>query len=127
MRRALLLITLLTVFTFGCGLSLDHLQQKTALRYLDNLHGVRLKVLEGQMDAAAHEQAYLHALWQHDAKWLNCLIDHHHTRDVEGALLKLATALEQSWPDEALIAIDEAADALDEVARSDQPYWENIL
>lgn len=127
MRRALLLILLLTAFTFGCGLSLDHLQQKTALRYLDDLHAVRVLVLEGQMDSAAREQAYLHALWQRDAKWLNCLIDHHHTRDVEGAFLKLATAMEQRWPDEALTAIDEASDALDEVARSDQPCWENIL
>lgn len=127
MRRAVILIITLTLFTFGCGLWLDHLQQQTALGYLDGLDAVRALVLQGRMDEAACEQSYLHALWQHDSKWMNCLIDHHHTRDVEGALLKLSTAFEQSWPAQALLAIDEAADALDEVARSDQPYWENIL
>lgn len=127
MRRALMLILFLSAFTLCCGWWADHLQQRTATDYLQKLNAVREMVIAGEMEAAAREQAYLHALWQHDAKWLNCLIDHHHTRDVGGALLHLATALEQGWPQQALVFIDEASDALEEIAYSEQPRWENIL
>lgn len=127
MRRALILIIVLTAGTFGGGWWLDHLQQKTAQHYLAMLDGVRASVLEGRTDDARREESYLHALWQHDAGWLNCLISHHHTRDVSSALLKLATALEMGWHERAILALDEAWDALDEVAHSDLPAWENIL
>lgn len=127
MRRALLLIIFLGVFTFGCGLWADRLQRNTALDYLQRLEAVRQLVLDENMQEALKEQAYLHALWQHDAKWLNCLIDHHHTRDVNGSLSSLATALEQGWARQALLFIDEADDALEEIAFSEQPVWENIL
>ena len=127
MRRALMLILFLSAFTFGCGLSADHVQQETAMGYMQRLNTVRQLVLSGRMDEAAREQAYVHALWQHDAKWLNCLIDHHHTRDVNGALSSLATALKQGWRTQALEALDEADDALEEIAYSEQPVWENVL
>ena len=127
MRRALILIVVLTAGTFGCGLGLDHLQRETALEYMQRLTAVREAVLEKRMDDAQREQAYLHALWQHDSAWLNCLISHHHTRDVSYAMLKLATALEMDWQDRAVRALDEALDALDEVAHSEQPAWQNIL
>ena len=127
MRRALILILVLTAGTFGSGWWLDHLQQNTARRYLAGLDAVRQAVLENRMDEARREESYLHALWQHDAPWLNCLISHHHTRDVNSALLKLATALEMGWQERAILALDEAWDALDEVAHSDLPAWENIL
>ena len=82
MKRALILIVVLTLGSFGCGSWLDHLQQKAAQQYLDGFHAVRRLIEADDMDAAAREQAYLHALWQKDAHWLNVLLDHHHTRDV---------------------------------------------
>ena len=127
MRRALMLILFLSAFTLICGWWADRVQQNTALGYQQQLMAVRDLVLSDEMEAAAREQAYLHALWQRDAKWLNCLIDHHHTRDVNAALTSLATALQQRWPQQALLAIDEAEDALREIADSEQPVWENIL
>ena len=127
MKRALILIVVLTAGTFGCGWQLDHLQQKTAQRYMQQLSHLRMLVLDGSMEDARREEAHLHALWQHDSAWLNCLISHHHTRDVTSALLKLTTALEMDWPVLAVLAVDEALDALEEVAQSELPKWENIL
>jgi len=127
MRRALVLITVLTLFTFGCGLWLDHLQRDTAEDYLQGVQEIRRMVLDGRMQEAKREQAYLHALWQRDAAWLNCLINHHHTRDVDAALLHLATGLEMKSELLCMAALDEAQDALEEVARSELPRWQNIL
>lgn len=127
MRRALMLILFLCALTLCCGWWADHVQHDTAMDYLQKLQSVRSSVLGGAMEDALREQAYLHALWQHDAKWLNCLIDHHHTRDVDSALSRLATSLEQGWTQQALLAIDEAGDALEEIAFSEQPVWENVL
>jgi len=127
MRRALILILVLTAGTFGSGWWLDHLQQNTARRYLAGLDAVRQAVLENRMDEARREESYLHALWQHDAPWLNCLISHHHTRNVNAGMMALATALEMEWQVESMQAIDETADALQEIAYSNLPLWENIL
>lgn len=85
MRRALILIITLTALTFGCGMWVDHLQSETALTYLKGIHTIRAAVLEGRLQDAAMEQAYLHAMWQHESSWLNCVISHHHTRDVNSA------------------------------------------
>ncbi len=127
MRRAMILITTLTLLTFGFGWRLDKLQHDTALRYLEQLEGVRQSLLADDMETARAEQAYLHALWQHDAHWLNCLIDHHHTRDVEGAMLRLATALQEENRLVSLLLLDETMDALAEVAERDLAELENIL
>ena len=127
MRRALILIIVLTALTFGCGFWLDHRQSEMALEYLAGIHEIRTAVLEGRMQDASVQQAYLHAMWQHESIWLNCLISHHHTRDVSSALLKLATGLEMESTVLSLMALDEAQDALEEVAVSDRPTWENIL
>lgn len=127
MKRALILIITITSITFGCGLWLDSLQCSKALGYLDGLHAVRQAVLDGDMDTARLEQAYLHALWEHDAHWLNALIDHHHTRDVEGAMRMLATALEEENRLASLLVLDETIDALEEVSQRNLAIWENIL
>lgn len=127
MRRALILIITLSLFTFGCGWRLDKLQHDTAMRYLHSLSGVRQSVLDGRMSDARSEQAWLHALWQRDAHWLNCLIDHHHTRDVDGAMLRLSTALQQENRLVSLLLLDETMDALAEVAERDMAALENIL
>ena len=127
MKRALILIVLLTLITFGCGSWLDHLQQKAAQQYLDGFHAVRRLIEADDMAAAEREQAYLHALWQKDAHWLNVLLDHHHTRDVESAMRHVATALQERSRIQALLAMDELTDALEEVAERDVALVENIL
>lgn len=127
MRRALILIVTLTVLSFGGGLLVDHMQRSTALRYLTLLSGVRASVVENRIEQAKRDEAFLHANWQHDAKWLNALISHHHTRAVNTALLHLSTALDMRWVNESVMAIDEAADALNDIASSDYAFWENIL
>lgn len=127
MRRAVILIVALTVLSVGLSVWLDLSQRNTARGYMDSFGLVREALEQGKMDEAAQEQAYLHARWQHDAKWLNCLISHHHTRAVNTAMLELATALEQRWPDEALRALDRVMDALGDVASSDFASLENIL
>jgi hypothetical protein len=106
---------------------LDGLQQKTAATYLDGLYHVRELIVADELACAAQEQAYLHALWQHEAHWLNFLLDHHHTRDVESALRHLATTLEERERIHALLAMDELIDALEEVAQRDVAVIENIL
>lgn len=127
MRRALTLIVTLTVITFGTGVWLDWYQRDTARGYQDSFGVVRVLVLEGRWEEAVGEEAYLHARWQHDAKLLNCLIGHHHTRAVNTAMQELATALEQRWRGEALRALDRVADALGDIENSDFASLENIL
>lgn len=127
MKRALILIVTLSVLTFGGGLWLDHLQQQTAMTYLDQLALIRTLITEDDMEAAIGEQAKLHAGWQKDAHWLNVLLDHHHTRDVESALRHLATSLQEKNRMQALLAMDEVVDAFEEVAQRDMAVWENIM
>lgn len=127
MRRAVWLILVLTALCLGAGLWVDLTQRQTARTYLDGLSAVREMVLRGGMEEAAQEQAYLHARWQHDEGWLNFLIGHHHTRAVTSAMLELSTALEQRWRDDALRALDVAANAFSEVESSDFATLENIL
>lgn len=127
MKRALILILLLTALTFGGGTWLDHLQKRTAASYLQGMETIRRAVLNGSMDQAAGEQAYWHALWQHDSNWLNAIISHQHTRDVNAGMTRVATALEMGWRDEAIRALDDTSDALAEIAVSNLPLWENIL
>ena len=127
MRRALTLIIVLSVLCFGCGIRLDRLQRDTAQAYLDELEGIRTAVQMGETDEARMQEALLHARWQHDSSWLNCMIGHHHTRDVSSALLHLATALEMDWQERAMHALDEAVDALNDIRDADFCRWENIL
>jgi len=127
MKRALILIITLTVFTFGSGWLLDGMQQRTAMRYLSGLYHIRQLVLADDLEAAASEQAHLHACWQKDAHWMNGLLDHHHTRDVESALRHVATALDEKSRLHSLLALDEVIDALEEIAQRDMAVIENIL
>ena len=127
MRRAIVLITVLTLVAVGLGLWTDLLQQRVAREYLEGATLLRTYLKESDSQAAAHEQAYLHAKWQQDAKWLNCLISHHHTRAVSTAMISLATALDMGWEEEIYQALDALEDALKDVEQSDFPYLENIL
>lgn len=127
MRRALTLIITLTLLSFGVGAYLDDLQHDTAERYLAQLDHLRALLLKEDFSKARLEQAHIHALWQHDERWLKCMVSHHHTRAVSEALLKLATALEQRWADEALLALDEAVSALLDVQYGYLPTLSNVL
>lgn len=127
MKRALILILTLSLLTFGGGLWLDHLQQKTAMAYLDQLSLIRQMIMDDDMEKAASEQAMLHVSWQTDAHWLNTLLDHHHTRDVEAALRHLSTSLQEKDRMQSLLAMDEVIDAFEEVAQRDMAAWENIM
>lgn len=127
MRRALILIIGLTVLTFGLGICTDLHQRAAADRYIGMLHQVRSAVMERRMDDARREQAYVYALWQQDARWLNFLISHHHTRAVNTALLHMTTALEMGWKQDALVALDDAYDALIDVRDGEFATLWNIL
>lgn len=127
MRRAIVLIVVMLVLSVSLGLWMDFSQQAVAREYLEASTGIRALLTSGQVENALHEQAYWHAKWQHDAKWLNCLVSHHHTRAVTTAMVELATALEQNWNDEALRALNKLDDALGDVEQSDFPALENIF
>lgn len=127
MRRALTLIAVLLVLSLLPALWLDIRQRDTAQSYMAAYEQVRRLLLAEKTEEAQAEAAYLHALWQKDETWLNCLISHHHTRAVNTALLKLSTAMAQSWPEECLQAIDEVQDALSDIAGSDLMSVGNLL
>lgn len=127
MRRAITLIITLTILGFGGSIWVDIAQRNTAREYLEGVGIVRQAIASDQMDKAAEEQAYLHAKWQHDAVWLNCITSHHHTRAVNTAMIELATALEYGWLDEAVRALDRAEDALGDIESSDFAKLENVL
>ena len=103
------------------------LRMKKVLTYLDQLALIRTLITEDDMEAAISEQAKLHAVWQKDAHWLNVLLDHHHTRDVESALRRLSTSLQEKNRMHSLLAMDEVVDAFEEVAQRDMAVWENIM
>ena len=127
MRRALILICTLTALMLAVGITCDRTQTATGEAYLERLPEVRNALYLEDFDRAYELSAYLHACWQGDERWLNCLISHHHTRAVNTALMKLATAIELTDRDEALRALDETEDALTDVSRSDAALFENIL
>lgn len=127
MRRAVILIVVLMPLSLGLGLWTDISQQRVAREYLSGSTFIRALLMENNIEQAQAEQAYLHAKWQQDAKWLNCIISHHHTRAVTTALIQLATALDEGWEQEQLKALDQLEDALRDVEQSDFPYLENIL
>ncbi|MEG0740917.1 MAG: DUF4363 family protein [Clostridia bacterium] len=127
MRRAILLIVTLSLLGVSTGLWVDLKQRDTAREYANALFFVREHLTRGELENALNAEAYLHASWQHDVQWINCLTGHHHTRAVSMALRKLATALANGWQDEALRALDEAEEALYEIEASDFPTLQNVL
>ena len=127
MRRSLILICVLSMLCLGTSLWVDITQQQTAREYLQALPALREAVLQNNMAEAFAQHAMLYANWQHDVRWLNFFVSHHHTRAVTTAMAELATAMEQGWEDEALRGLDSLKDALEDVAASDFPYLENIL
>lgn len=122
-----MLIVVLTALTFGCGAWLDHWQTGVARGYRQEVQALRALVEAGRMADAASEQAYMHALWQHDQPLLNALVTHQYTRDVDKALGSLATALSLESVDWALQALDELDGALEDIEAGDAATLENLL
>ena len=127
MRRALILIILITAFCVGLGLYADTQQTRTARGYMEELEAIRRNVLAGRTAQAAADVRHMHALWQHDSEWLKCLIVHQYIRAVDTALLNLGTALEQGWAEDALRAADESFLALKDIEESHRAVWVNII
>lgn len=127
MRRAVILITVLTVLCVGLGLWMDLSQRRVAQEYLRNVNGLRVSLREGDTREAVEKQTLLQARWKRDSRWLNCLISHHHTRAVSLAMIQLSTAMEYGWEKETWQALDLVEDALRDVEGSDFPYVENIF
>lgn len=127
MKRALTLVIVLTTLTFGCGFWLDHWQSDVARAYKQRLQTIRTALTEERLADALFEQAYMHALWQHDQTLLNALVTHEYTCDVDEAMQDLATALSQGWNDWALRAIDKLEGALDDIEVADSARLENLL
>ena len=127
MKRAVILIITLTIFAVGFGLWMDITRRSVAGDYLQETEQMRRQLAYGDMDVIRDAQSNLQARWQKDSRWLNCVIDHHHTRAVSSALLQLSTALEQGWKEEALKAIDLLQDALKDIEESDFLRLDNVL
>jgi len=127
MKRAVILIVVLSISAIGLGLWMDLTQRSIARDYLQETEQMRRQLLYGDMEVLRNGQSHLQDRWRKDSRWLNCLIDHHHTRAVSAALLKLSTALEQGWQGEAFQALDLLRDAFTEIGESDFPRLDNVL
>ena len=127
MRRAYALIIILTAVSVALGLWADLTQRNLAQEYLHQAERLRRQVAQGKMEAARDAENLLHAKWDKDSLWLNCLIDHHHTRAVSTAFLQLSTALDMGWQIESLKSLDLLEDALTDIGQSDFPHLNNVL
>lgn len=127
MRRAYMLIVMLTIASVGLGLWADLTQRSVARQYLFQTENIRQQVIAGEMGAAQDAETAVNAKWDKDSRWLNCLIDHHHTRAVSTAFLQLSTALEMGWTDESLKALDLLQDAFTDIGQSDFPHLFNVF
>ncbi|MBP3646809.1 MAG: DUF4363 family protein [Clostridia bacterium] len=127
MRRALILITLITLICFGSGHYFDRLRERTAHAYLQDAENLRQLVLAEQWHQAQSHERLLTARWQHDVRWLKILISHHHVREIDAALLRLSTSLTHHWPDEALPALDDLYSALQDLRLSHLPTPQTLL
>jgi hypothetical protein len=127
MKRAVILISVLTAICVTGSVAVDLYEARTAQSYLDELPPLRMAILNGDMTDARDRESLMYARWQHDAAVLNIFISHHHTRLVSTALLQLSTAVEMGWQEEALKTVDLLQDALEHVLEGDFYKWENFF
>ena len=127
MRRAVVLVIVLLALCVGVSLWCDSRQIATAERYLGALPPLREAVEQGEGEAAWERSAFLTAHWQGDKGWLDGLVSHEYTRAVDGALLRLTTALENDWTRDALHALDDLRDALHALAEAAAPTVSNLI
>ncbi len=127
MRRAVILIVVMTLLGIGLGTWMERSLQLCCRTYADSAGQIRQWLENGDTDRARQEEALLHSRWQEDESWLKMLVSHHHTRSVEESLVKLATSLEHGWYREALLALDAFSDALADLEDDMVLRWDNVL
>ncbi len=127
MKRAVVLIVVLSVLCVSVSLIGDHMQASNARAYLKELRPVRKALKSGDFTDAYARQSLIEAKWRYEKGWLNTFISHHHTREVSTAMLRLATAIEMGWQVEALEAMDILQDCLEDIETSDGLRWENFF
>ncbi|MBR4069103.1 MAG: DUF4363 family protein [Clostridia bacterium] len=127
MQRALILLTVTVLLGAAAGLWMETSLGGICDDYRSGAEEVRRLVLAGDLSAALQEQAYLHARWQGEVGRLQAMVSHHHTRAVEGALLTLATSLEEGWRRDALLSLDALSEALRDLEDDMRLRWENVL
>jgi len=126
-KRAIILIAVLTVICLSVSIAVDLYEARTAESYLQALRELREVILAGDMAEARAMGSRMSEQWRHDSARLNFFISHHRTRLVTTAMLQLTTALEMEWRDDALKAVDLIQDALDHVHDGDFYRWENFF
>lgn len=127
MKRALILIVLLSLLLLSLGLFSDLTQRRVAEEYLLETAQMRRQLHYGGTPVLREMLSQLNARWERDSRWLNCLIDHHHTRAVSTALRQLGSALEMGLETETIKALDLLQDAFGDIHQSDFPSLENVL
>lgn len=127
MRRAVILIVVMTLLGTGAGLWMERSLQRSCREYAHHAAQIRELLEAGDTDRAQQEEALLHAHWQGDERWLKTLVSHHHTRSVEEAMVRLVTSLEHGWYREALLALDAFSDALADLEDDLVLSWDNVL
>ena len=127
MKRACLLIAVLTLIPVGLTFWADAQQHQTAMFYQKRLRSVISLTESGNLQEALDQQNELTALWQRDEKRLNHFADHFSTRQVSEAMGKASVSLGYGWHKEALMALDEARQALLELQQGQKAAFENIF
>lgn len=127
MKRAIVLITVLTIGCLAAALTVDLLQHHTAQAYLAELPVLREAVMKRDFQGAKKQHEKLEAAWEQEAFWLDCLISHDHTREVFAQVGALKTAIEMEWQEEALKALDALDAALVHIETGEFCRWENFL
>ena len=127
MKRALILITVLTVGCLACALVIDLHQHHTAQAYLADLPPLRKALLKEDWEQVRALRGGLQKDWDEEAFLLECLISHEHTREVASQMGALETAVQMGWQEEALMALDALQAALEHIHTGDFCRWENFL
>ena len=127
MKRAVILIVVMTLLGAGTGIWMERSLQETCGWYLAQEEALRRLVEGDALADALQKQRYVHGRWQEESRKLNAMVSHHHTRSVDDALLSLTTALEHGWQKDALHSLDALHDSLMDLEMDMTLRWENVL
>jgi len=126
-KRSVILILVMTLLGTGVGLWMESSLRETCQWYIERAMGLRQLVEAGSLQEALQEQTYLYARWQGEAQKLNAMVSHHHTRAVDEAMMRLATALKMGWQIEALLSLDALQFSLVDLETDMTLRWENVM
>lgn len=127
MKRAIILITVLTLGCLACALTVDLLQHHTAKAYLAEMPALREMALAEDWRQARTRHKQLQEDWERQAVLLDCLISHEHTREVAAQIGALETAIDMGWQEEVLRALDALTAALEHIETGEFCRWENFF